>query len=106
MATGTSLFQEVNRCRRKVFNRQGMEEPRMLQGDWRKDVCMLETTLRRQSQTIKQWMPVLSFLRMLMPAHRLMAKVTRLIGMFAKRYALAFATFTWIVNFLATSTVA
>ena len=99
MATGTSLFHAVSRCRRKVFNRQGMEEPRMLQGDWRKDVCMLETTLRRQSQTIRQWMPVLSFLRMLIPAHRLMAKVRRLIGMFAKRYTLAFASFTWLEAF-------
>ena len=94
MATGTNLFQEVRRWRRKVLRRQGMEEPRMLQGDWRKAVWKLERTLTTQSQTIKQWIPVFSFLRMHIPAKRLITKVTRVMEMFAKRYTLAFVTFT------------
>ena len=73
----TSLFHEMRRLRRRVWSRQGAGDPSMFKGDWRKEVCRLETTLTTQSQTIRMWIRVLSFFRMLTPAHRLTTKVTR-----------------------------
>ena len=70
---------------RKRLTRQGMGEPSMLQGDWRKEVWRLETMLTKQSKTMRRWRPVLSFLRMQIPAHMLITKVTSVNETFAKR---------------------
>ena len=85
MASGTSLFQAVRSIMAKVFSRQRLGELKMLQGDWRNDVCTQETTLTAQSQTIRKWSFVFSFLSMLSPAKRLMAKVTTVTEIFATR---------------------
>ena len=68
---------------KKMLIRQGVEDASTLQGDWRNEVCMVETTLTTQSQTIRSWILVLSFFRMLNPAHRLITKVTTVNEMFA-----------------------
>ena len=85
MATGTSLFQVMSRWRMKVFTRQMEGEPSMIQGDWKMQVCRLETTLMTQSQTIRLWIRFLSFLEMLTPAHRLTTKVTSAKEIFVKK---------------------
>ena len=56
---------------------------------------MQETTLTAQSQMIKKWSLVRSFLWMLSPAHKLIAKVTTVIEMFANRKTLSLVAFTW-----------
>ena len=72
-----------------------MDEFKMFQGDWRKEVWMQKTTLAAQSQMIKKWSLVRSFLWMLSPAHKLIAKVTTVIEMFANRKTLSLVAFTW-----------
>ena len=67
------------------MTRQGKGEPSVFQGDWMKDVWKLETTLTKQSKTIKRWRLVLSFLRMQMPDHMLITKVTSVKETLAKR---------------------
>ena len=95
MARGTSLFQAVRSITAKVLSRQRVEELKMLQGDWRKEVWMQETTLTAQSQTIKKWSLVRSFPWMLIPAHKLIANVTTVIEMFGIKKALSLGSFTW-----------
>ena len=56
---------------------------------------MQKTTLAAQSQMIKKWSLVRSFLWMLSPAHKLIAKVTTVIEMFANRKTLSLVAFTW-----------
>ena len=63
MASGTSLFQAVRSIMAKVLIRQRLGELKMLHGDWRNEVCTQETMLTTQSQTIRKWSLVLSFLR-------------------------------------------
>ena len=100
MARGTSLFQIVSSTAAKVLRRQRMEEFKMLQGDWWKEVWMQKTTLAAQSQMIKKWSLVLSFLWMLSPAQRLIAKVITVIEMFANRKTLSFGSLTWNIKLL------
>ena len=95
MARGTSLFQAVRRTTAKVFSRQRLEELIMPQGEWRKEVCMQVTMLTTQSQTIKKLIVDRSFLWMVSPAQRLIAKVTVVIEMFAKTKLLPGVAFTW-----------
>ena len=94
MASGTSLFQAVRSIMAKVFSRQRLGELKMLQGDWRNEVCTQETTLTAQSQMIRKWSLVLSFLRILSPAQRLMAKVTTVIEIFATRKTFSLVALT------------
>ena len=56
---------------------------------------MQVTMLTTQSQTIKKLIVDRSFLWMVSPAQRLIAKVTVVIEMFAKRKLLLGAAFTW-----------
>ena len=51
----------------------------------RKELVRAETTLTKQSKTMRMCTPLLSFLKMLAPAQRLMTNVTTVSGMFAKR---------------------
>ena len=85
MATGTNRFQVLRRCRRKVFTRQVVEEFSRIQGDWRMEVWTLEATLMMQSQTIRVFTLVRSFLKMQMAAHRLITKVTSVKKVFVTR---------------------
>ena len=95
MARGTSLFQAVRRTTAKVFSRQRLEELIRPQGEWRNEVCMQVTMLTTQSQTIKKLIVDRSFLWMVSPAQRLIAKVTVVIEMFAKTKLLSGVAFTW-----------
>ena len=70
------------------LDKQGVRffEERVKHPTWmRKELVRAETTLTKQSKTMRMCTPLLSFLKMLAPAQRLMTNVTTVSGMFAKR---------------------